>query len=76
MILRNGKLSGKILRKIFWKIFHLTSLGFPGPPGWELGVGLKTTLCKTLIFLETSTEALDEEGGWGGHGPKTGRSAI
>jgi hypothetical protein len=26
MILRNGKFSGKILRKIFWKIFHLTSL--------------------------------------------------
>jgi hypothetical protein len=26
MILRNGKCSGKILRKIFWKIFHLTSL--------------------------------------------------
>jgi hypothetical protein len=26
MILRNGKFSGKILRKIVWKIFHLTSL--------------------------------------------------
>jgi hypothetical protein len=39
-------------------------------------VELTTTLCKTLIFLETSTEALDEEGDWGGHGPKTGRSAI
>jgi hypothetical protein len=41
-----------------------------------LGVGLTTPLCKTWICLETSTEASEEEEGWGGSGPKTGRSAI
>jgi len=41
-----------------------------------LGVGLTTPPCKTWICLETSTEASEEEEGWGGHGPKTGRSAI
>jgi hypothetical protein len=31
MILRNGKFSGKILLKIFWKIFHLTSVLYTLP---------------------------------------------
>jgi hypothetical protein len=41
-----------------------------------LGVELTTPPCKTWICLETSTEASEEEEGWGGHGPKMGRSAI
>jgi hypothetical protein len=41
-----------------------------------LGVGLTTPPCKTWICLETSTEVSEEEDGWGGHGPKIGRSAI
>jgi hypothetical protein len=28
------------------------------------------------ICLETSTEASEEEDGWGDHGPKMGRNAI
>jgi hypothetical protein len=48
----------------------------PDLPGWGLGVELTTPPCKTWICLETSTEASEEEEGWGGHGPKTGRSAI
>jgi hypothetical protein len=43
-----------------------------------LGVGLTTPPCKTCISFETSTEASEkevEEQGWGGHGPKTSRSA-
>jgi hypothetical protein len=42
-------------------------------------MGLTTPPCKTWICLETSTEASEsrvEEECWGGHGPKTGRSAI
>jgi hypothetical protein len=39
-------------------------------------VGLTTASCKTWICLETSTEASEEEEGWGSHGPKMGRSAI
>jgi hypothetical protein len=39
-------------------------------------VGLTTPPYKTWIYLETSTEASEEEEGCGGHGPKTGRSAI
>jgi hypothetical protein len=39
-------------------------------------MGLTIPPCKTWICLETSTEALEEEEGWGGHGPKTGRSAT
>jgi hypothetical protein len=27
--------------------------GHPGPPGWELGVGLTTPACKTWICLKT-----------------------
>jgi hypothetical protein len=41
-----------------------------------LGVGLTTPLCKTWICLESSTETLEEEEGWGDHRPKTGRFAI
>jgi hypothetical protein len=33
--------------------------GYPGPPGWGLGVGLTSPLCKTWICFETSTEALE-----------------
>jgi hypothetical protein len=47
-----------------------------GPPGLGLGVGLTAPPCKTWICLETSTEASEEEEGWGGHGPKKGRSAT
>jgi hypothetical protein len=36
--------------------------GYPGPPGWGLGVGLTTPPCKILICFETSTEA-SESGG-------------
>jgi hypothetical protein len=50
--------------------------GYPGPPGWGLGVGLTTPPCKTWIWLETSAEASEEEAGLGGHGPKTGRIAT
>jgi hypothetical protein len=39
-------------------------------------VGLTTPPCKTWICLETSTEASEEQEGWGDHGPETGRSAI
>jgi hypothetical protein len=46
--------------------------GYPGPPGWGLGMGLTTPSCKTWICLEILTEALKEEEGWGGYGPKTG----
>jgi hypothetical protein len=35
-----------------------------------------TSPCKSWICLETSTEASEEEEGWGGNGLKTGRSAI
>jgi hypothetical protein len=42
-----------------------------------LGVGLTTPPCKTWICPETSTEASVGKGRrLGGHGPKTGRSAI
>jgi hypothetical protein len=41
-----------------------------------LGVGLTTSPYKTWICIETSTEASEEEEGWGGHGPKTGRRAM
>jgi hypothetical protein len=41
-----------------------------------LGVGLTTAPCKTWVCLETSTEASEEEEGWGSHGPKRGRSGI
>jgi hypothetical protein len=41
-----------------------------------LGVGLTTPPCKTWICLETSTEAPEEEEGWGGHRLKICRSAI
>jgi hypothetical protein len=46
--------------------------GYPGPPGWVLGVGLTIPPCKTWICLETSTEASEDEEGWRGHGPKMG----
>jgi hypothetical protein len=42
--------------------------GYPGPPGWGLGLGLTTPPCETWICLKTSTEALEEEDSWGGHG--------
>jgi hypothetical protein len=41
-----------------------------------LGVGLIAPPCKIWISLETSTEASEEDEGWGGHDSKTGRSAI
>jgi hypothetical protein len=41
-----------------------------------VGRGADNPNCKTWICLETSTEASEEEEGWGGHGPKTDRSAI
>jgi hypothetical protein len=41
-----------------------------------LGVGLTTPPCKTWIWLKTSTEASEEEEGWGGHGLKMGQSTI
>jgi hypothetical protein len=50
--------------------------GYPGLPGWGLGVGLTTPPSITWICLQTSIEALDEEEGWGDHGQKTGRRAI
>jgi hypothetical protein len=50
--------------------------GYPGPPGWGLGVRLTIPPCKNWICLETSTEASEEEEVWGDHGPKTGRSTI
>jgi hypothetical protein len=50
--------------------------GYPGPPGWRLGVRLTTPPRKTWICLETSTKASEEEEGWGGHGSKTGQSTI
>jgi hypothetical protein len=46
--------------------------GYPGPRGWGLGMGLTTPPCKTWIYLETSTEASEEEEGCRGHGTKTG----
>jgi hypothetical protein len=50
--------------------------GYPGLPDWGLGVGLTTPPFKNGCF-ETSTEDSGvEEEGWGGHGPKTDRSAI
>jgi hypothetical protein len=42
--------------------------GYPGTPGWRLGVGLTTPPCKTWICLEPSTEASEEEEVWVGHG--------
>jgi hypothetical protein len=39
-------------------------------------VELATPPCKTWICFETSTEASEEVDGLGGHGLKTGRSAI
>jgi hypothetical protein len=39
-------------------------------------VELTTPPCKTWICLEPSTEASEEEEGWGDHDPKTGRSAT
>jgi hypothetical protein len=53
--------------------------GYPGPPVWGLGVGMTTPTCNTWICFETSNEASERRSGeedWGGHGPKTGRSAI
>jgi hypothetical protein len=34
--------------------------GYPGPPGWGLGMGLTTPPCKTWICLETATEASEK----------------
>jgi hypothetical protein len=48
----------------------------PWSSGWGLGVGLTPPPCKTWICLETSNEASEKEESLGGHGPKTGRSAI
>jgi hypothetical protein len=42
MILRNVKFSEKILRKIFWKIFHLTSL--PRTPALVLPANVSAVL--------------------------------
>jgi hypothetical protein len=52
--------------------------GYPGPPGWGLGVGLTTPLSD---LFRNPTWSLGEVGGmeeegWECHGPKTGRSAI
>jgi hypothetical protein len=50
--------------------------GYPGPPGCGLGVGLTIPPCKTWICLEPSTEASEDEEGWGHHDPETGGSTI
>jgi hypothetical protein len=41
-----------------------------------VGRGADIPTCKTWICLETTTEASEDEKGWGDHGPKTDRSAI
>jgi hypothetical protein len=56
------------------KVMTQTKRAYPGPPGWGFGVGLTTAPCKTWICIETLTPSEEEEG-WGGHGPKTGRTA-
>jgi hypothetical protein len=42
--------------------------GYPGPPGWGLGIGLTTPTCNTLICFETSTEASERRSGEEGIG--------
>jgi hypothetical protein len=55
MILRNRKFSGKILRKIFWKIFHLTSLSVWGsgrPSKWAISAQPVIQECCIQIVLD------------------------
>jgi hypothetical protein len=53
-----------------------TKKGIPWSSRLGVGRGAHNPTCKTWTCLETSTEASEEEEGSGGHGPKTGRSAI
>jgi hypothetical protein len=47
--------------------------GYPGAPGWGLVVGLTTPPFETCICLETSTEASEDEEGWGRPWPENGK---